>query len=352
MIIFVMPVIQLLLLSNAVTYEMKNIRLHVMDFDHSAYSRELIRRMTGSGYFLLTSTDLSYKKAEEELHRGSVEIVLRIPAHFERDLIRDQKNQLQFLVNAVDGSAGNLAYQYAAEIVSDFNRHLRAELAPEWIEGQTSSTLLTTYSNWFNPEMNYKTFMVPGLLVLLVTMVGMFLAGMNIVREKEIGTIEQLNVTPITKPEFIIGKLLPFWILALIELTIGLIIGKVVFEIPIVGNLTLIYLFAAIYLLVVLGMGLLISTVTQTQQQAMFLSWFVMVLFILLSGLFTAIENMPGWAQQVTLFNPVAYFIRVMRMVMLKGSDLGDISRDLLIMALFAVCINAAAILNYRKTAA
>lgn len=349
LIIFVMPVIQLLVLSNAATYEIKNIRMHVMDLDQSAMSRQLVSKFTASGYFQLIDHSFDFKTANDHLEKNEADIILRIPPHFEYDLVRDQKNSVQFIINAVDGSAGGLANAYASQIVSDFNRNIQTELIPENIS-LPSGIIHVTSSNWFNPEMNYQTFMVPGLVVLLVTMIGMFLCSMNIVREKEIGTIEQLNVTPISKTQFIIGKLLPFWILALIELTVGLVAGKLAFNIPIVGSIGLIYLFASVYLLVILGMGLLVSTFTETQQQAMFLSWFLMVLFILLSGLFTSIESMPLWAQRLTLFNPIAYFIRVMRMVMLKGSGFDDIKNYLWIMGGFAVLVNTLAVLNYRKT--
>lgn len=350
-IIFFMPVIQLLVLSNAATFEMKNIRLHVIDLDQSSRSRALISKFVASGYFQLEGYSFDFSSANRNLENANADIVIHIPPHFERDLIRDQQNKIQFIVNAVDGSAGTLAFGYAAQIVNDFNKNLRAELLPQNILSQ-AGFINVEYSNWFNPELNYKTFMVPGLLVMLVTLVGMFLAGMNIVREKEIGTIEQLNVTPIRKWEFIAGKLVPFWILALIELTLGLIVGKLIFHIPIIGSIGLIYLFAAVYLLVVLGIGLLVSTFTDTQQQAMFISWFFMVLFVLLSGLFTPIESMPHWAQQVTLVNPVAYFIRVMRMVMLKGSGFNDVEHDLIVMLIFAMVVNALAVWNYRKTSA
>lgn len=349
LLIFVMPVIQLLILSNAVTYEIKNIRLHVIDLDQSALSRQLISKFTASGYFQLIDQSADFSVASGHLDRNKTDIIVRIPANLERNLVRNQVEQIQFIINAVDGAAGALANAYASQIVADLNRELQMSWAGSAIPARQPG-IQVIHSNWFNPEMNYKTFMVPGLVVLLITMIGMFLCAMNIVREKELGTIEQLNVTPIPKTAFIIGKLAPFWILGMFELTIGLAIGKLVFDIPMVGSIGLIYLFASIYLIVVLGMGLLVSTFTETQQQAMFLSWFILVLFILMSGLFTPIESMPDWAQKVTLFNPVSYFIRIMRMVMLKGSGLYDIVDDLLIMLLFALVINTLAILNYRKT--
>ncbi len=193
--------------------------------------------------------------------------------------------------------------------------------------------------------------MVPGILVLLVTMIGVFLSAMNIVREKEIGTAEQLNVTPIRKSHFIIGKLAPFWILGIFEFTLGLIIAKFVFDVPFVGSLVLVYAFAAIYIIMILGMGLFISTITNTQQQAMFIAWFFLVVFILMGGLFTPIESMPDWAQTITLFNPIRYFIEVIRMVLLKGSGFFDVKFHFVVVILYAFIINGLATWNYRKTA-
>lgn len=191
--------------------------------------------------------------------------------------------------------------------------------------------------------------MVPGILVMLVTMIGMFLSAMNIVKEKEIGTIEQLNVTPIKKYQFVIGKLLPFWVIGLFEMGFGLVVGKVVFDIPIEGSLWLIFAFSAVYLLLVLGIGLLVSTMTDTQQQAMFISWFFLVIFILMSGLFTPIESMPTWAQRITYLNPIAYFVDFMRSVMLKGSGFAAVQQHFMILGGYALAINILAILNYRK---
>jgi ABC-2 type transport system permease protein len=190
---------------------------------------------------------------------------------------------------------------------------------------------------------------VPGILVVLVTMVGSFLASLNIVREKEIGTIEQINVTPVKKYHFILGKLIPFWILGLLILTIGLTIARVAYGIMPLGSFVVIYVFAAVYLLAVLGLGLLLSTYTSNQQQAMLLSFFLMMVFILLSGLYTSIDSMPAWAQVITKFNPVTYFIDVMRMVVLKGSGFKDISPHIFTVLGFAAVLNTWAVINYKK---
>ncbi|HPE84112.1 MAG TPA: ABC transporter permease, partial [Aequorivita sp.] len=205
-------------------------------------------------------------------------------------------------------------------------------------------------SFWYNTTLDYKTFMVPGILVLLVTMITLFLSGMNIVREKEIGTLEQINVTPIRKSQFIIGKLFPFWVIGMGLLTIGLILAKAIFNIPMEGSIALLYAYTSIYILVILGMGLLISNFTDTQQQAMFIAWFFIVIFILMSGLFTPIESMPKWAQLITEFNPIKYFVEIVRMVMLKGAGFMDILPQLWKTMLYAAIMNGLAVWSYRKT--
>ena len=189
-----------------------------------------------------------------------------------------------------------------------------------------------------------------GILVILVTLIGMLLTALNLVREKEMGTTEQINVTPIRKYQFIIAKLLPFWIIALFELGFGLVVGRLLYDLPVVGSLWLLFLFAAVYLFAVLGIGLFLSTISGTQQQMMFVAFFFMVTFILMSGVFTPTESMPGWAQQINVINPVAYFMRVIRMVLLKGSDFRDISRDFYSMIGYASVILTLAVTNYRKT--
>jgi len=214
----------------------------------------------------------------------------------------------------------------------------------------TQPVIEITNSNWFNPRMNYKYFIVPGVLALLVTMVGFILTSLNIVKEKEDGTIEQLNVSPIKKYQFILGKLIPFWILGLFVLTVGLIVSLIVYGIVPAGGYLPIYLFAAVYLVALLGFGLLTSTFAETQQQAMFVAYFFMMTFILLGGLFAPIENMPDWARALTYINPVSYFIEAMRMIVLKGSGLFDLTKHFGIIILFAVIFNTLAIINYKKT--
>jgi ABC-2 type transport system permease protein len=347
-IIFVMPMIQLIVLPWAADYEVKNVALSVVDHDHSTYSRQLVSKITASGYFKLVDHTGSYEKALEEVEKDETDIILEIPAFFEKKLVKEDEATLFLAVNAINGVKANLGAAYLRTIIQDYNRLVRAE----WLQlpcFNPETTIEVTSSNWFNPLMNYKYFMVPGILVILVTMVGSFLASLNIVKEKEIGTIEQINVTPVKKYQFILGKLIPFWVLGLVVLSIGLLIARVAYGIIPVGNLMSIYLFAAVFLLAVLGLGLLVSTYTANQQQAMLISFFMMMVFILLGGLYTSIDSMPSWAQALTKINPVTYFIEVMRMVILKGSGLFDIRYHILTVFGFAVLFNTWAVFSYRK---
>ena len=347
-IIFVLPIIQLLIMPLAADYEVKNINLAVADHDHSIYSQQLVHKITSSGYFKLKEYSSSYRQSLDAVEKDKADLILEIPVNFEKSLVREDESKLFIAVNAVNGVKANLGGAYLRSIIQDYNQEVRAK----WIQLPRMSpqpVIEVTYSNWFNPTMNYQVYMVPGILVVLLTMVGAFLTALNIVKEKEMGTIEQINVTPIKKYHFILGKLIPFWILGMVILTIGLLIVRFVYGVVPVGSMFTIYTFAAVYLLAVLGLGLLISTYAYNQQQAMLISFFIMMIVILLGGLFTSIDSMPEWAQKITWFNPAAYFIDVMRMVILKGSGLFDISKHLLIISGFALFFNSWAIINYKK---
>jgi len=349
-IIFVVPIIQLLILVNAATFEMKRIDMALVDLDLSTSSRQLTSKFQGSPFYRLIDVSFSSEKAEHLMQQGKVDVILQIPYGFERKLVKENRSKVQLMVDAINGASAGLINAYSTNIILDFNR----EILIDWLNPAELGGIRVIRSEaryWYNPKLNYTTYMVPGILVLLVTIIGLLLSSMNIVREKEIGTIEQINVTPIRKIEFIAGKLIPFWIIALFELVFGLVLGKLLFNIPIEGSLWLIFLSAGIYLFVILGFGLLVSTMTNTQQQAMLISFFFMVVFILMSGLFTSVESMPEWAQLINRINPIAYFIKIMRMVMLKGSSIADISNSLYSLAVYAVLIISLAIWRYRKVA-
>ena len=194
--------------------------------------------------------------------------------------------------------------------------------------------------------------MVPGILVQLVTMVGTLLTALNIVREKELGTLEQLNVTPVTRAQFIAAKLIPLWSLALVELAIGLLVARFVFHVPMRGSVLLVFGTASVYLLAALGVGLLVSTMVETQQQAMFVTFFIVLVYLLMSGLFTPVRSMPTWAQWIAQANPMMHFMEIMRGIMLRGAGLPEIAHPLAVLAVCAVAVFTLSVRQYAKRTA
>lgn len=348
-VIMVMPVMQLIILPLAANYEIKNINLAVVDHDRSDYSRDLINQVIASGYFKLRTYNDSYKQAFTQLEEDNADLILEIPHGFEEDLIKENKQQLFIGVNAINGTKAGLGAGYISDIIREYNNGLRKKMnVPTSFNAMP--VIEITSSNWYNPHLNYQLYMVPGILAILVTLVGGFLSALNIVKEKEAGTIEQINVSPVKKYHFILGKLIPFWILGNVVFTLGLLVGWIFYGIIPVGNLLVLYAFIAVYLLAILGFGLLVSTICDTQQQAMLIMFFFVMIFVLMGGLFTPIDSMPDWAKTVSKFNPISYFIDVMRMVVIKGSGFKDVQKHILVIIGFAIVLNIAAVLNYRKT--
>ncbi|GAB5537675.1 MAG: ABC transporter permease [Rubricoccaceae bacterium] len=352
--IFVPPVIQLLVLAQAMTFEVKHTDLALVDLDRSPASERLVEDFTSTGRFEVSVVTASGDVADEALLRREANAVLRIPAGFERDLKRRRSPEVQLVLNAEDGAAAGVVQTYAGQILAAFSQAeaQRAQVLPASSRPTRRPGVAIQTRTLYNPQGEYLAYMAIGLLASLVTIVGILLTSQNIAREKEIGTLEQLNVTPITKSQFIIGKLAPFWVLGLIELTIGLAVIRFVFGIPFVGAVGWVYLGAAVYLFAALGLGLLISTVAQTQQQAMFVTFFVLMTFFFLGGIFTPVESMPDWAQTVAQANPIKHFAALLRTVLIKGGGLAEITRGLGAMAAFAGVALALALLRYRKTAA
>ncbi|MDP4580940.1 MAG: ABC transporter permease [Saprospiraceae bacterium] len=348
--IIAMPIVQLLVMPLAADYEIKNIEIAIVDEDQTALSRQLIHHISASGYFNLVSYGANYKKALQLIEKDKAVLALQIPSNFEKDLHKEDNGGLFLAINAINGMKANVGSAYLGQIIRSFNQELRLKTTVGYAL-PIMPLIEIIPVNWFNPLLNYRIFMVPGILVLLVTMIGSYMCALNIVKEKEIGTIEQINVSPIKKSHFILAKLIPFWIIGQFVFTIGLFgIARLVYGIVPEGNLLIIYGFLSIYLVAILGIGLLISTYSENQQQAMSLTFFFMMIFILMGGLFTPIESMPDWAQWVASLNPVSYFIEVMRMVISKGSQWQDLKSHFVVMTLFALFFNTWALLNYKKT--
>ncbi|MDX9882469.1 MAG: ABC transporter permease [Prolixibacteraceae bacterium] len=346
--IIMVPLLQMLVLVFAATFDMKNIDLFVVDHDLSGSSRELVSKFGGSPFFTVIGHSFDEQEASQNILNDRCDMVLTIPDDFEKKLMRDNRAGVQLFVNSIDGSAAQLAYSYAQAVIRSYHQNLVAETEgiPEF---KPPYQVETVSRFWFNPELDYKWFMAPGILAILVTLIGLFLSGMSLVHEKEIGTIEQLNVTPIRKFHFLTGKLVPFLIIALFDLSFGLTIAHLVFNLPVVGSLWVLFGFSAVYLFGILGMGLLISTMAETQQQVMFVSFFIMLVFIMMGGIFTPVESMPGWAQVFNWFNPISYFMRVLRMVILKGSGFAELLNELLALLAFGVAFLVLAVRRYRK---
>lgn len=343
-----MPIIQLLVLANAATMEMKSISLAIIDSDKSIQSRELISHLEGSPFYIVFQSTHSVDKAMEMVTNGSIDAILVIPHNFAQSLALGQKADVQLLINAINASTAGLTNAYTSAIVSQYSRTL--DIKVNEISAASIRQIGIKPRYWYNPELNYSHFMVPGILVILVTIIGMFLTAINLVREKEIGTIEQINVTPIKKYEFIVGKLIPFWIIGLVELGVGLTIGKLIFDIPIEGSLFTLFGFAAIYLVVALSIGLYISILASSQQQVMFMSFFFAIVFILMSGIFTPTESMPQWAQYFNKLNPLYYFMRIIRMILVKGAHFSEIASEFVAISILAVSALTLAIGRLRKT--
>ena len=342
--IFMMPIMQLIILPWAATFDLKDISLCVVDNDKTTYSTQLIEKVLSSGFFKLSDYSLTYDKALRKVDRGDADLILEIPRDFEKTFVNGRAADVMLSIDALNGQKAGLAMSYMTQIINAFNGYKQSSSAP------TQPMVVIKPYYRYNVKMSYQNFMVPGIIVILISMLSAMLSSMNIVREKEIGTMEQINVTPISKGVFILAKLMPFWVIGLLNLTMGIIIAFIIYGLVPLGSFVNIYIFAFFYLLAFTGFGLMISNFAKSQQQAMFLVLFFLITFILLSGLFTSISSMPQWAQNITLFNPLRYFIEIMRLIFLKGSGFLDILPQLLKICGFLVVFNMLAIFSYKKT--
>lgn len=359
--LFVMPIGQLLLLTNAATFEVKSSRLYVVDHDHTPMSRGVVDRLSASGRFVPTSSSQSQASADEAMLGRKVDAILVIPDGFERDIVRTRNAPVQLVLNAEDGAAAAVTQSYAVRILAAYSAELGVRVTPALVAVGASTerapqrgagVIDVRQRGWYNAELDYTDFMVPGILVVLVSMVGTLLTAMNIVREKESGTLDQLNVTPVTRATFIAAKLIPLWSLALLEFALGLLVAWLVFHVPMRGNLLIVFAAAAIYLVAALGIGLWISTLVETQPQAMFVTFSIMLIYILMSGIFTPVSGMPGWAQWIAEASPITHFVRLVREVLLKGAGLADVAGEIAILAGTGVVVLTLAVRQYRKRSA
>lgn len=335
--ILLFPCMMMLLMPWAANLEIKDIRLAIVDGDHSPMSRRLLEQVAAStAYFQTVAFPGTWNEALHYVEAGQVDAVLEIPRGFERRCLRNEGSSVLIAVNAVNGTKGGLSSSYLSNIMS--------AILP------TVPPIQVEMKNLFNPSLDYKHFIIPALMVMLLTLLCGFLPALNVVGEKEAGTIEQINVTPVHKFVFILAKLIPYWLIGLIVLTLCFLLAWILYDVVPAGHFITIYVFSLLFLLVVSGFGLVISNYSDTMQQAMFVMYFFLLLFILMSGLFTPVRSMPLWAQVVTWFNPLCYFVEVMRGVYLRGCGVSDLLPQLGALMFFAVFFNLWAVKSYKKS--
>jgi ABC-2 type transport system permease protein len=348
--IFAVPIVQMLLLVPAVTFEIKNVSLCVIDRDMTPDSRRLISQLEGSTFFQVKYSIFSEDEANSLLHSNKCNMVIHIPKGFSKEIGNGKPTRILASVNAINASTAQLSWAYLNGIIRELNMNILAEnVGDQTISG--IQQIVVTSRLWYNEMLNYKHFMLPGILAILVTAVGFLLAGLNFVKEKEVGTIEQINVTPIRKYQFITAKMFPFLVIGLVDLALGLVLGRILFDIPFEGSIGLLFFCSSIFLIAVLGLALLISTFSSTQQQFMFVAFFFMIIFILMGGIFTPVESMPDWAQKIDMVNPMVYLMRINRMIMLKGSTFTDVKMDIYALSIIALSFSFFAVRKYRKVA-
>lgn len=353
LVIFGVPVLQTLIFGYAVTMDVRHVRLVVLDRDRTPSSRELVARFTGSDYFdAVLSTD-SETAARARVDAADAAAILQINAGFERTLLANETTPVQLIVDGSDSNTARLVLNYTGVIAAAYNNDV-AIAAADRATGRKLSigTVDLRTRAWFNENLESRNYFVPGVMAVLVMLISLMLTGMAIVREKEVGTIEQIMVTPIRPIEFILGKFAPFIVIGFVDVALVTLVGVYWFEIPIRGSFALLLVGAAFFLLSTLGIGLFISTVSSTQQQAMMTTFFFFFPAMLLSGFIYPIANMPEPIQWLTLLNPLRHFLVVIRGVFLKGVGFEVLWMQLAALLAIGLCVMAFAVARFRKTAA
>jgi len=350
-IILIAPVIQLIFLGYAANLDVENVRAVVYDRNKTSTSREFIERFTSSGYFKIAEYVSNYNELENKLNKGEAILALVISHDFEEKIVRRESASLQAIFDGSDGNQASIAAGYLQSIVAGYSKDIIAKFM------NTSGRKISPAGNlssevrvWYNPTMKTRNYMVPGIVGLLVSLVTLVLTSLAVVKEKEIGTMEQLIVTPIRPYHLIAGKLIPFTILGLVSVIIVLLAMRIIFEIPVKGSESFLLASAFLYILSTLGLGLFISTISKTQQQAMMIAIFaVMMPMIFLSGFAFPIENMPEIIQYISQIIPLKYFNTIIRGVILKGLGFADLWIEASVLLVMGISILLLSSLRFRK---
>lgn len=341
--VVVFPVMMMLVLPWVTTMDVRHVNVSIVDNDHSTFSSRLIGSIEANDYFNLQSVTTSFDISMRQLENGEVDAILEIPKDFEKSFVIGNPKKVNVSANSVNSIKGSLGNQYLVQTLSSAINEMRSSRAP------IKNGELIAIQNRYNPTLEYRNFMIPGLLVMLIIIITGFLPALNFVGEKEAGTIEQINVTPVSRFSFTLAKLIVYWVAGLIVLTLALIVIWLVYGLTSVGSLLTIYAAAFLFILVISGFGLIASNLSSTMQQAIFFMFFFVMVFMLMSGLFTPTESMPKWAEYLTYVLPPRYFVSTMRAVFLKGASFYDMRYNFYALAAFAIVMNIGAALTYRK---
>lgn len=338
------PLMMMLVFPFAVSMEIKNINLVVVDNSRTVTSERLVDKCVKSGYFKLIESNATPERAQYLMDMNKADAILTIFSDFEKDFESGKELPVGIKVNTINGSKGSIGAGYLTNCIRSF---IAEENAGNTLSSGNSIDVSTKY--YYNKYMDYKVFMVPALIVIAITMITGFFPALNIVNEKEKGTIEQINVSPISRSTFILCKLIPYWVVAFFILSSCLVIAWLVFGYTCKGSISTLFVFTVLQIMVTSGLGLLISNYSDNAQQAMFITWFFMMVFMLISGIFTPISSMPSWAQAITYLNPLRYYADAMRFIYLKGSTLLDVWYDAVGLLTIGTVMLCWAILSYRK---
>lgn len=352
--IVIFPTMVMLVFPWAVSFEVKNIKIDVVDHGKSVYSQRLTDKIAASRYFILNDTPPDYQTAMVHMESGETDMILEIPTSFDKDIVKSRTSGVGMAVNAVNGTQGLLGSNYIMQIVNDFSSELRGELS-HTLPAQSRASMarmaridiVPQYK--FNPTLDYKNFMIPGFMVLLLTIICGILPALNIVMEKENGTINQINVTPVNRIVFILAKLIPFWVVGLVVMVISISVAYLMYGLWPAGSAIAVLFSAIVFIISISGMGIIISNYSESMQQASFLVMFFILILVLLGGMFTPVSGMPAWAQVIAAVNPFKYLTDTFRMLYLNGSTLANVSGNLLVLGLIALALNGWAILSYKK---
>lgn len=346
--VVILPLVAMLIFPLIANFEIKNINLSVVDKDKSTQSNRLIQQIQSSGYFRLVNVAETYQEALRAVEQNKADMLIEIPVHFEKGLTTHKGTGVLIATNAVNGVKGALGSSYLLTILNNFGTTSAAGWSDEaGIHAQAGLDVIPRY--WFNPALRYLVFMIPALMIMVLAIVSGFLPALNIVGEKESGTIEQMNVTPVSRLQFILSKLIPYWLVGFVVLTISILVSRWTYGFRPVGNIWTIYLFASLFMLAFSGFGLVISNYAKTMQQSILMILFFLLTFIFLSGFYTPINNMPQWGQIMSHFSPFKYIIQAVRMVYLKGAGFGEMIPEFLALGGFVLFFNGWAVLSYRK---